>query len=375
MEKHTNIITPAISKVSQLFADENFSLRIVGGAVRDVLLGKDPKDIDLATDATPDQAWTLLHKAGYNVIATGLEHGTISVVVDGYDEPFEITTLRVDEETDGRHATVKYITDFKVDAERRDFTFNAMSIDMDGNLFDYFGGKKDLANDNVKFVGSADARIKEDYLRILRYVRFKGRMQHFNTVDADTKAITDNAEGLRQISVERVWIEVKKIIMGKHVNKLFEFMEETGVSEAVQAPRYNFGASTISTKNPVTRLAAMDARTDLGKYWKMSSEEQKLYTFLVKEKTRNILKEDEAKEMLVNGVSKQHVLELLKLFHDNKGVAAMLRWEVPTFPVSGKDLLNTGMKPGPAMGEELNRLKKVWVDSNFVFSKGELLGD
>ena len=197
-----SVITSPIKKLDKVFKNNKYELRIVGGAVRDLALGKTPKDIDLATDATPDEMMTILDKSGIRHIPSGLEHGTITAILD--NEPFEITTLRADKETDGRHAEVEFVKSWEEDAKRRDLTYNAMSMDMEGKVYDYFDGMDDLQDKVSKFVGDADERIKEDYLRILRYFRFQGRLST-PTWDKDTlKAISSNVKGLQKISAERV---------------------------------------------------------------------------------------------------------------------------------------------------------------------------
>lgn len=167
LKKVPNIAS--ILELGKIFKANGFEIRLVGGVVRDLLLGKTPKDVDLATTATPDQMIALARTNNLRYIETGLQHGTLTFVVDG--EPYEITTLRVDKETDGRHATVEYTTDWHTDAERRDLTYNAFSLDLNGNLYDYFNGLKDLKNKTTRFVGDPNKRIQEDYIRILRYFR------------------------------------------------------------------------------------------------------------------------------------------------------------------------------------------------------------
>ena len=157
--------TSELENLDKIFKKSGYEIRIVGGAVRDILLKKDPKDIDLATDATPKEMMDLLGKAGIKHIPTGIEHGTITAVLN--NEPFEITTLRADVDTDGRRATVQYVTSWEEDAKRRDLTYNAMSMDLDGKIYDYFGGMDDLQNKVSKFVGDPEERIKEDYLCLL----------------------------------------------------------------------------------------------------------------------------------------------------------------------------------------------------------------
>lgn len=161
--------TSELLRLEHMFSSNGYTLRLVGGAVRDLLLGRDPKDIDLATDCGPEDMVKLMEAEGVRYIPTGLQHGTITVNTS--EGTYEITTLRVDRQTDGRHATVDFTSDWRIDANRRDLTINAMSLGLDGSLYDYFNGQQHLAERRVEFVGDAKLRIREDYLRILRYFR------------------------------------------------------------------------------------------------------------------------------------------------------------------------------------------------------------
>jgi len=228
-----SVLTPELFTVTKPFQKQGFDIRIVGGAVRDILLGIPPKDVDLGTNATPSEMIELFKEHKIHYIETGLQHGTITAHVNKRD--FEVTTLRIDTETDGRHAKVQFTHDWKLDAERRDLTFNAMSLGLDGSLYDYFGGREDLFNHRVRFVGDSRSRIQEDYLRILRYFRFYGRiaLEEDNHDQATLDVIRDCADGLRQISVERIWIEVSKILTGNHTPNLLRRMYELNVSQSI----------------------------------------------------------------------------------------------------------------------------------------------
>ena len=227
------VLTPELFGLSAAFSERGFDLRIVGGAVRDLLLGKTPKDVDLSTSATPNQMIELFSANGIRYIETGLQHGTLTVHMNKHD--FEVTTLRVDTETDGRHAKVTFTNDWRVDAERRDLTINAMSLALDGTLYDYFGGQDDLKNRVVKFVGDPRLRIREDYLRILRYFRFYGRIavESDKHNQATLDIIRESTEGLRKIAVERIWVEIGKILTGNHAPSLLRCMYELGVSQCI----------------------------------------------------------------------------------------------------------------------------------------------
>lgn len=205
--------------------------RLVGGAVRDLALGVDAADVDLATPEPPDVVMNILADAGIRTVPTGLSHGTVTAVLNG--RGLEITTLRRDEETDGRHAVVSWTTDWREDAARRDFTINALSCDSDGVVHDYFGGLTDLAAGRVRFVGDPGERIHEDALRVLRFFRFQGR---FGVGQADPEAlfaIRAMAGRVRRLSVERVWSEFRRILRGPRADDMVMLMAETGVLQDV----------------------------------------------------------------------------------------------------------------------------------------------
>jgi tRNA nucleotidyltransferase (CCA-adding enzyme) len=195
------LLTPCLLKLAELFKANKHELRVAGGAVRDILMGIHPHDVDFATTATPDQVKQMLTGANIRMINTnGEKHGTITARIDD-KENFEVTTLRVDVVTDGRHAVVEYTQDWQLDASRRDLTMNALYLDLEGTVYDYFNGIDDLNHRRIRFVGDPVERIREDYLRILRYFRFFGRLANENaTYDDDTlKAIRENAGGLKGI--------------------------------------------------------------------------------------------------------------------------------------------------------------------------------
>ena len=204
-----------VKKIIKLFKESNYQLRLCGGAVRDILSGKQPKDLDFATTATPDQMEEMYKKNNVRVIAgeSGKKHGTITCRID--EENYEVTTLRIDQLNDGRHATVNYTTDWRVDAERRDLTINSMYVDLQsGNIIDYFNGRKHLEEKKIIFVKDPSVRINEDYLRILRYFRFFARIADTSSIhdDKTITAIKKYGVGLEKISGERIWTELKLIL-------------------------------------------------------------------------------------------------------------------------------------------------------------------
>ena len=232
-EHFQQLLTPELTRLGKIFQKHGYQLRLVGGVVRDLLLGNKPKDIDLATECTPDNMVKLFVQENIRYIPTGLQHGTITAHMNSTD--FEITTLRIDRETDGRHAVVDFTTDWVVDAERRDLTINAMSLGFDGTLYDYFDGERHLKERKVLFVGDPVKRIKEDYLRILRYFRFYGRIvPEADKHDAATlEAIRSTAVGLQGISAERIRDEMCKIIVGNHAPHLVELICRLDVAKHI----------------------------------------------------------------------------------------------------------------------------------------------
>ena len=360
-----SVITSSIKKLDKVFKSNNYELRIVGGAVRDLALDKTPKDIDLATDATPDEMMEILDKSGIRHIPSGLEHGTITAILD--NEPFEITTLRADKETDGRHAEVEFVKSWEEDAKRRDLTYNAMSMDMEGNVFDYFGGMDDLQDKVSKFVGDPEERITEDYLRILRYFRFQGRLST-PTWDKDTlKAISSNSEGLKKISAERVWQEMGKVLSGNNVANILDYMAKTGVSKVIGLSTNDLN-KVKDNGNSIVALAQTGNTIDIAKRWKLSKVQATMLDFLVKNKN-NTLDQKKVEDMIADGVDKELISALATL----QGKEVNIDAEVPNFPITGADLIAKGMKPGPEIGAKLGQLKQKWKDSNFKSTKDELL--
>ena len=366
----TGIISPDVKTLGELFSKNGFEIRVVGGAVRDVALGKSPKDIDLATDATPQEMQKMFDRAMIKHIPTGIEHGTLTAVLN--NEPYEITTLRADTETDGRHAEVKFVKSWEEDAKRRDLTYNAMSMDLSGEIHDYFGGMDDLQNKVSKFVGNPVDRIQEDFLRILRYFRFQGRLAT-PTWDKETlQAVADNATGLSKISVERVWMEVSKILSGSNVAGIVQQMTKTGVSKTIGLVTNDLN-KVVDGGNPIIALAQLGNNADISKRWNMSKPEMILLSFLAENKN-NVLDKKKVEDMIADGIDKEKISALAELQGQKKMADHAMITSVPDFPVTGADLIAMGVKPGPDMGKQLNTLKQQWKASNFKATKDQLLG-
>ncbi len=374
-------IPAALLDLKAKFTERGFELWFVGGCVRDALMGVSPKDIDLTTSATPDEQVALYRDHNLHYIETGLQHGTVTVVLDRI--PYEITTYRIDAETDGRHASVVYTRDLTEDLQRRDLTMNAIAMGFDGEIFDPFGGVADIEANRVVFVGDPNERIREDYLRIMRWFRFYGRFGAQKNADAVKEtipAITANMAGLKQISVERIWSEFSKIISGPHGIEVIDLMNAWEVSETLGLP-YTGSNLFLNTargviRNPAFLMASYYGRNvkEIASRWKWSNEERQTANFLME---RNYFTYDitQAKRDVYEGWSKELTGALLRMRRRAADAAALDAWEVPVFPVSGQDLMAKGMTPGPQMGQTIKAMRERWIASDYSLSKSDMLAE
>jgi len=368
--------TDDLLKLREAFRERGRDLRFVGGCVRDLVLGFRPKDIDLCTDATPEEQMQIYGNAGIAFIPTGLQHGTLTVVLGS--KVYEITTLRIDKETDGRHATVEFTDNWTDDLARRDLTINAMAMDMDGRLYDPFGGLDDLRNHRVRFVGDAAARVREDYLRILRWVRFHGR---FGGPEPDVEAFRAcqaDAGGLKHISRERIWSEIRQIATNRRAGELFRLLASIGVNVPTGLP---FGSHqevariAAKTDDPVTVMVAylcsLSQVRQLALDWKWSNQERNKAVFLAEQYPRYDV--DLKRLLAADGVPLDYVLDLARLQDRDSAIEELSSWQVPQFPVGGRDLVGIGFAPGPMIGEMLTFLKNIWVRSGYTARRDDLL--
>ncbi len=343
--------------------------RIVGGAVRDALIGRAVADIDLATPDTPDAVAAALARSGIRCVPTGLDHGTQTAVVNG--RGYEITTLRRDVETDGRHAVVAFTDDWREDAARRDFTINAMSMTRDGAVFDYFGGQADLRAGIVRFVGDAATRIAEDYLRILRFFRFFAR--YGGTPDpAAVAAIRDALPGLAGLSVERVWSEVSRILAAPEPVAAIALMDERGVLAAVlpegtSVPNLARLVQAAAPADPILRLAALltGGASDLALRLKLSAAERDRLLAIRQPNVLTPEADDDALRRALADVEPAVLLDRLWLAGGGAPGWAALRDRLaamprPVFPLEGRDVLALGVPPGPEVGVRLRAVRAWW---------------
>ncbi|XP_022649874.1 CCA tRNA nucleotidyltransferase 1, mitochondrial-like isoform X1 [Varroa destructor] len=395
-----SIITPEMKILEELFRRNNFELRIAGGAVRDLLMNTIPHDLDFATTATPDEMKRIFTDEDIRMINTnGEKHGTITARIND-KENFEVTTLRIDVITDGRHAEVQFTTDWQTDANRRDLTVNAMFLSLDGVVYDYFKGIEHIKQRKVLFVGDAALRIQEDYLRILRYFRFYGRLAlNENSHDPDTlEAIRLNTNGLEGVSGERLSVEFRKILEGPLYCPLICLMYELSVTPYLGLPKTpdlaEFRKVCQQSENlqpaVMTRLAGLlhskdDVLAVHGRL-RLSNAERNLLLFLVryrpeapKGSTDDDLRFCQTLQFTcdIKGGSMTEVWywteELLK-YHGNKDLLQKFReWKLPRFPVTGHKLIELGIQKGPKVGWVMTRMRQIWFDSSFLLNEEQLL--
>ncbi len=332
------------------------SARVVGGAVRDSLLGLAVGDIDLAVPLPPETVMAALRAAGLRVFPTGLTHGTVSTLAGA--RQVEITSLRRDIETDGRHARIVFTDAWEEDAARRDFTLNALSMTKAGAIFDYVGGLADLASGRVRFVGDPAQRLAEDYLRLLRFFRFQARYGRVPP-DAQTKAALRAAvPGLARLSPERVWAELKRLLAAPDPAPALAMMAELGVLAAVLPEGVTAEAALPAEPDPLLRLAAI-FRGDpdrLAARLRLSHAEQARLVALRQPPP------DPARLREALAETPADILAGRALIAGEKALAAqIMATEAPRFPFSGRDVLALGIPPGPEVGRLLARARARWL--------------
>ena len=375
------------------------STRIVGGAVRDALLGRAVTDADLATVFVPAEVIARAEAAGLKTAPTGIEHGTVTVIVDG--RPLEVTTLRRDIETDGRRAVVNFTTDWTKDAERRDFTMNALYCDVDGNVLDPLHGLDDLKAGRVRFIGSAEDRIREDYLRILRFFRFvawygKGRP------DAEgIKACARLKAGIAMLSAERVWAELKRLFRAPDPGRALLWMRTTEVLQKTLPESWGIDAIPRLIRvesaegwvpDPLLRLEAIlpphRARIDaLAERLRLSrAEAARLLAWADAPEPDPAMPEGALAKALYRS-GREGIADRIRhaiareIDKDNAEAAESLRrllaftqtWRRPVLPIGGKDLVAAGAAPGPEVGAKLRALEERWVESGFSLTREGML--
>ncbi|MBD8556493.1 CCA tRNA nucleotidyltransferase [Rhizobium sp. CFBP 8762] len=397
---------PALRRVFTLLNADGGEVRVVGGAVRNSLMQLPAGDIDMATTLTPDVVTERAKSAHIRVIPTGIEHGTVTLLVD--DTPFEVTTLRRDVETDGRHAQVAFGTDWAVDAGRRDLTINALYATADGTVVDLVGGLKDIETRTVRFIGDAGTRIEEDTLRILRFFRFFA-LYGAGRPDADgLRASARAKDKISTLSAERIWVETRKLLSAKDPGRALLWMRQAGVLTAVLPETEKWGIDTIPALiateatlgwevDPLLRLAAIvppdgERLAQMSTRLKMSRGEAAcLQTYanapVVTDATADLVLD---RLLYRNGAAGIVMRLRIALANARQSVgeseSAMrkagalqrlldraLGWTQPQFPLSGADALANGVASGPRVGKLLAGLEQEWLDANFTMNREALL--
>lgn len=388
-----------LQRILSVLSADGEQARIVGGAVRNTLMGRPVADIDIATTCLPRETMRRLGAAGIRAVDTGMAHGTLTAIVDG--RGFEITTLREDVETDGRRAVVRFGRSWEHDAQRRDFTINALYAEPDGTIVDLVDGRADIEKAVVRFIGDPQDRIREDYLRILRFFRFfawygKGRP------DAEgLKACARLKDGMKGLSVERVWAEMRRLLAAADPSRALLWMRQTGVLTLLLPESEKWGIEGIHglmaaerahgwPADAVLRLMVIiPPRTDvadgLARRWKLPNAVRARLVATGEAVLPAADIERSAFDRLLYRGDRAAIVDGLRLEIARRGagapgaaaLAALLDraegWRRPRFPLSGRDLIAAGFAPGPSLGEALQGLEEKWIESGFALDRRALI--
>jgi poly(A) polymerase len=386
-----------LAKALEALNGEGEETRLIGGAVRDLALGERALDFDLATTATPDEVIRRGRKAGFKIALTGVDHGTVTLIVNG--RPIEVTTLREDVETDGRHAKVAFGRDFSADARRRDFTINALSLDPDGRVHDALGGLDDLASGRVRFIGDADERIREDYLRILRFFRFSARFGAGAVDREGLEATIRGRAGMARLSRERLRAECLKLIVAPHAAAIGRTMGDSGILEPLFGGMGYPGrlARLVAIEevrgvepDALLRLAALavviaeDAdrlherlRLANAEWRRLASAASALMPLHGIEAPPDV----RGLRTLLFAAKRRAARDALMLAQaessagaDDAAFAGADRFLAdapePELPVGGADLAARGVPGGPRVGEILSAFRHLWIEAGFPTDPG-----
>ncbi len=387
---------PETVRVFAALSGDDIETRAVGGAVRDALLGHSVTDIDFATTAVPEDVMARARKAGLKAIPTGIAHGTVTVVAGGVS--CEVTTLRRDIETFGRHAKVAFTTDWSEDAQRRDFTLNALYAGADGTLYDPLGGYEDLLAGRVRFIGDAAARIREDYLRILRFFRFNAYYGKEPLDAAGLSACVHERNGLAQLSAERIAAELKRLLVAPRAFEGVEALFDFGLLSDIlgSAPRLDRLARLIAIEmargrepNAILRLAALSVfvaedAPRLAARFKLSNADQALLALGADETLDAALPGEDAAKRLLYKIGAERFPPKVLLAWAASGAPAEAdgwlralalpdRWQAPAFPLRGPDITALGDFKGPEIGAMLHLLEQHWIEGGFADDRERLL--
>ncbi len=365
--------------------------RFVGGCVRDAVLGRVAKDIDIATDLRPENVIALLAKARIKAIPTGLKHGTVTAILGLHK--FEITTLRRDLETDGRRAKVAFTDDWKQDAKRRDFTLNALYADESGAVYDYVGGIKDARAGRIRFVGKPDARIAEDYLRILRLFRFYAAYGRKAPDEKTLRACKRHAKHIASLSSERVRDELLKLLIAEKSISSIKLMHKYNVLHQIIPGPFKLNilkrlVAFAPESDALLRLAVLVKGAELNADWaaerfKLSLPQKKRMDAVLRLVPQTPPLPDSAvwnKLVYFSGAdSVRDALRLWVAFNKisapqaKRALSALQKWKAKEFPITGQDVLALGIPPGKRVGELLAQTENWWIENSFSPNKAACL--
>jgi len=382
---------PDLLAVMSALNKDGDNARVVGGAVRDTLLNifwkrkRKIGDVDLASKLVPEENMSRLKHAGINVIPTGIKHGTVTAILN--NKPFEITTLRRDVTTDGRHAEVEFTEDWVEDAKRRDFTINALYLDQHGDVYDPLDGFDDIKRAKVCFIGDAKKRIEEDALRILRFFRFSSDIEVGGVDEQGMLACVELKNMIRGLSGERIREEFKKILASKRARQVIPVLATIGILREILPDYDEYGEflkyvkreNKLSRKNLMGRLSCLlplDEKIIIktSSHLKLSNKDRDVLLAYAREYHSHDLTAITLRRVIYRygkEVVIHHLIKQDKL--DPKTLNYIKEYHVPELPVTGKDLLKEGWKTGREMGAELKRREQAWIEADFNFSETEAL--
>jgi poly(A) polymerase len=384
-----------VARLLALLNRDGEETRVVGGAVRNVLLGLPVAEIDIATTALPQEVVRRVEAAGGKAMPTGIEHGTVTAIVDG--RPFEVTTLREDVETFGRKARVAFGRDWRADAQRRDFTINALSLSPDGTVHDYVGGLDDIAARRVRFIGEPQQRVAEDYLRILRFFRFHANFAEGAPDAAGLQACIRARSGLETLSRERVRMEMLKLMVALRATATLAVMAEIGILGMVLGGVVfvasfenvvKVEAAIGSGADAVRRLGALgvwveeDAERLTERLRLANAESERLRALDTWWRIAPAAGEQAARALLYR-LGPQSFADRVFTAWARSAAGAMdpgwhalaelpRRWTAPAFPLKAVDFTKRGLTAGPSLGAALRAAEAAWIAADFPSDKGTL---
>ena len=386
-----------LARLLALLNRDGEEARVIGGAVRNALLDQPIGEVDVATTAPPEEVIRRAEQAGFKAVPTGIEHGTVTVVAEGV--PFEVTTLRQDVKTFGRKAKVAFGRDWKADAERRDFTINALSVTPDGVIHDYVGALADLAHRRVVFIGDAARRIAEDYLRILRFFRFHAAYGEGLADAAGLRACIAARAGLENLSRERLRMELIKLLLAPHATPVLAVMTEAGILVTVLGGvpllasfenMCKVEAATETSPDAVRRLGALgvivaeDAERLFQRLRLTNAEHERLASMGEHWWRLNpAMGERGARALLYRLGPERYIDRMLVAWARSweegaddptwRELATLpRRWTAPAFPLAAADFIARGVPKGPNLGAALRAAEAAWIDADFPMDKPTL---